>query len=154
VGGALLDPKFGPNVTPSQSFRLINLFNPFSSVQGTFFVPASTAPFQVLPNGQKVAFNYTGGNGNDLVITRQNTPPMAPDLAVNVDQIDEGGTVTATGKLVDLRNGDRTAFPQTRRTGPATKADDAHCVGLMDKLRLLRVMAPGKSFNQDAAFLA
>lgn len=107
VGGALLDPKFGPNVTPSQSFRLINLINPFSSVQGTFFVPASTAPFQILPNGQRVAFNYTGGSGNDLVITRQNTPPMAPDLAINLDQIDEGGTVTATGQLVDPDTNDR-----------------------------------------------
>lgn len=107
VGGALLDPKFGPNVTPSQNFRLINLFNPFSSVQGTFFVPASTAPFQVLPNGQRVAFNYTGGSGNDLVITRQNTPPMAPDLTLNLDQINEGGTVTATGQLVDPDTNDR-----------------------------------------------
>lgn len=107
VGGALLDPKFGPNVTPAQSFRFINLFNPFSSVQGTFFVPATTAPLQILPNGQRVAFNYTGGSGNDLVITRQNTPPMAPDLALSVDQIDEGGTVTATGRLVDPDTNDR-----------------------------------------------
>lgn len=107
VGGVLLDPKFGPNVTPSQSFRLINLFNPFSSVQGTFFVPVSTAPFQVLPNGQRVAFNYTGGSGNDLVITRQNTPPMAPDLTINIDPIDEGGTVNASGQLVDPDTNDR-----------------------------------------------
>jgi len=46
-----------------------------------------------------------------------------------------------------VERGEQAKGPQTRRAAPASKADDAHCVGLMDKLRLLRVMAPGKSRN-------
>lgn len=129
VDGAILAPKFGPNVTTSQSFRLINLFNPFSSVQGTFSVPAATSPFQLLPNGQRVSFNYTGGVGNnDLVIGLQNTPPMAPDLAIDVEQIDEGGAVTATGRLVDPDPNDQLRLLVNWGDGTQEKIQPGHSI--------------------------
>lgn len=40
---------------------------------------------------------------------------------------------------------------QTRRAGPANRPDDRQCMALMDKLRLLRVMASGKSRTGLAA---
>lgn len=102
VDGAILQATLGSGAAVGQTYKLINN-NAADSIVGVFFVPPATSPFLLAsPSGQRLAFNYGGGTlNNDLVLTLQNTPPMAPDLALNTTEINEGGTVTATGRLVD-----------------------------------------------------
>jgi hypothetical protein len=108
LGGAVLEATLGPNVSVGQQFRIINN-NLSDTITGQFFVPPATAPFQLAsPTGQRLSFNYVGGVlNNDLVLTLDNTPPMAPNLALSATVINEGDTVLVTGNLVDPDRRDR-----------------------------------------------
>lgn len=108
IKGAILEATLGSNAAVGQTYKLINN-SASDAILGAFFLPPTTAPFLTAsPTGQRLAFNYQGGLGNnDLVLTLQNTPPKAPDLALNSTEINEGGTVTATGSLVDPDRSDK-----------------------------------------------
>jgi autotransporter-associated beta strand protein len=108
IDGAILEPRLGPNASVNQQYRIIDNLDT-DPIDGQFAVPPETAPFQIVPEtGQRLAFNYTGGtSANDLVLTLQNTPPMAPGLALDRTELDEGSFVTATGHLVDPDPGAR-----------------------------------------------
>jgi hypothetical protein len=102
IGGVILEAAIGPNATVGQNFGIIT--NELGdAIVGHLFVPLDTAPFLLTtPTGQRLAVNHAGGTlNNDLVVTLTNTPPRAPDLTLNTNEINEGGSVTATGKLVD-----------------------------------------------------
>ncbi|HQR06509.1 MAG TPA: PKD domain-containing protein [Gemmatales bacterium] len=99
VDGAIIEAKVGPNVRVGQNYRVINNSG-IDAINGLVAVPG---PFLIAaPTGQKLSVNHAGGElNNDLVLTLQNTPPMAPDLELNRTTLNEGGFVTATGHLVD-----------------------------------------------------
>ncbi|MBL8821752.1 MAG: autotransporter-associated beta strand repeat-containing protein [Planctomycetia bacterium] len=116
IRGASLVASVGAGASPGNQFRIINnegndaivldsatpgFVDPLTGAligQGDIFTTA---------NGVRLSMDYHGGTGNDVVLTYVNTPPMAPDLALNTTEINEGGTVTATGSLVDPDAKDR-----------------------------------------------
>jgi autotransporter-associated beta strand protein len=101
IDGAVVEATMGGNVSPGQNYRIINNGNT-DPIFGFISIPSSTGPFLTASNGQKLAVNHSGGLfNNDLVLTLQNTPPMAPNLTINRTRINEGGIVTVTGSLVD-----------------------------------------------------
>lgn len=102
VEGALIEPTVGPSVVVGQNYRVINNSGT-DAINGLITIPAATGPFLIAaPTGQKLSVNHAGGLlNNDLVLTLQNTAPMAPHLTLSSTEINEGGTVTATGRLVD-----------------------------------------------------
>lgn len=102
ISGAILEATLGPNAAVGQNYRIIDN-NLGDAILGQMFVPLDSAPFLLAsPRGQRLSINYAGGTlGNDLVLTLENTPPMAPGLAIDQTVINEGGTVTVTGHLVD-----------------------------------------------------
>ncbi len=102
VEGAIIQAKVGSNVLVGQNYRVINNSGT-DAITGLVAIPSGTGPFLIAsPTGQKLSINYAGGlQNNDLVLTLQNTPPMAPGLTLSATEINEGGTVTATGRLVD-----------------------------------------------------
>lgn len=100
IDGLIIEPTMGPSAVVGQNYRVIN--NQFADPINGFIAVPSGGLLISAPTGQRLSFNQAGGlSNNDLVLTLQNTPPMAPDLALNTTIINEGGTVTATGKLVD-----------------------------------------------------
>ncbi len=107
VDGALLELTLGPNANIGQQYRIINN-NLNDAVIGKFFVTPSTAPFHIAsPTGQRLSIDHAGGTfGNDVVLTLENTPPMAPNLSLDRNILDEGDYVTASGTLVDPDLGD------------------------------------------------
>jgi autotransporter-associated beta strand protein len=102
LNGAIIEPTVGPSVFAGQNYRVINNSGT-DQILGFIAIPAATSPFLVAaPTGQRLAVNHSGGlSNNDLVLTLQNTAPMAPGIAINQSVINEGGTVTVTGRLVD-----------------------------------------------------
>lgn len=107
LNGALIEATMGGNVSPGQNYQVISNGNT-DPVNGFIFIPPETGPFLTATGGQKLAVNHSGGLlNNDLVLTLQNTPPMAPNLTLDRTRINEGGIVTATGSLVDPDRDDR-----------------------------------------------
>lgn len=108
LNGALIEATMGGNVNPGQNYRIINNGNT-DPINGFISIPPNAnGPFLTATGGQPLAVNHAGGLfNNDLVLTLQNTPPMAPNLAIDKTRINEGGWVTVTGSLVDPDNHDR-----------------------------------------------
>ncbi len=107
LDGALIEATMGGNVSPGQNYRVINNGNT-DPISGFIFIPPSAGGFLTATGGQRLAVNQSGGLlNNDLVLTLQNTPPMAPNLTLDRTRINEGGIVTATGSLVDPDRDDR-----------------------------------------------
>jgi PKD domain len=102
LNGALIEATMGGNVIPGQNYRIINNGNT-DPINGFISIPPNAnGPFLAATGGQPLAVNHAGGLfNNDLVLTLQNTPPMAPNLAIDKSRITEGGMVTVTGSLVD-----------------------------------------------------
>ena len=102
LNGAIIQATMGPNVLVGQNYRVINNAG-IDLINGLIAVPAGSGPFlTAAPNGQKLSINQAGGLlNNDLILTLQNTPPMAPGLSLDRTELEEGGFVTATGNLVD-----------------------------------------------------
>lgn len=102
LNGAVIEATMGGNVNPGQNYRIINNGNT-DQISGFIFIPPDAGgAFLTATGGQKLAVNHSGGTlNNDLVLTLQNTPPMAPNLTINRTRINEGGIVTVTGALVD-----------------------------------------------------
>ncbi len=60
---------------------------------------------QVTLNGQKFSLSYTGGDGNDVVLSHVNTPPSLSEINAT-PYADEGGTVHINGVVNDPDAGD------------------------------------------------
>ncbi|MCA9190571.1 MAG: autotransporter-associated beta strand repeat-containing protein [Planctomycetales bacterium] len=103
--GALLVATVGPLSSVGDQFRIVN--NDGSDLPDTPFFLNSTNPLNdgeafLSSNGVRLRIDYRGGfNGNDVVLTRINTPTLAPGLALSAAEIDEGQKVVATGILFD-----------------------------------------------------
>jgi autotransporter-associated beta strand protein len=102
LNGALLEVTC-VNFNPPAGSQFTLIDNTSSgSTSGTLTVGGQTVPQGGFFNACGLSFqmNYTGGNFNDVVITR-NTPPMARRLALAPSEINEGQTTTLHGQLVD-----------------------------------------------------
>jgi hypothetical protein len=107
LDGALIEAMMGGNVSAGQNYRVINNGGN-DQISGFISIPPNSAGLLTATGGQKLAVNHSGGTlNNDLVLTLQNTPPMAPNLRLDKTRINEGGVVTATGGLVDPDRQDR-----------------------------------------------
>jgi autotransporter-associated beta strand protein len=102
INGAIIEATLGLNVLVGQNYRIINNAG-IDLINGLVAVPPGSGPFlTAAPTGQKLSINQAGGLlNNDLILTLQNTPPMAPGIAIDQTEIDEGDYVTVTGHLVD-----------------------------------------------------
>ena len=117
IGGA------DQNVTISNANLIANLLFQFAPAGGTPFTlidnttngtTSGTFRFNNQPltqggsftlNGLAFRMNYSGGDFNDVVITRNN-PTAAEDLAIEPATINQGDSVTLTGHLTDADVGD------------------------------------------------
>lgn len=98
--GLLIEATMGPNALVGQNYRVIDKLSG-GPING-FIAPPTGGLLTAAPTGQRLSFNHAGGFGNnDLVLTLQNTAPMAPGLTLSATEINEGSTVSVTGKLVD-----------------------------------------------------
>ncbi len=98
---SLLGVSVGSGAKVGNTFRIINNSG-FDSVIGTFSGLPEGTEF-ITKTGQKMRITYTGGTiaQNNVVLTYVNTGTMAPELAVTPSIINEGDTVTVTGRLHD-----------------------------------------------------
>ncbi len=100
IDGAILEATVGAGASIGNQFRFINNGGT-DAVIGSFETPVGGLIVSS-PSGRRLRLSNVGGTlGNDVVATLVNTPPMAPGLALDRTEIDEGGVVTASGHLVD-----------------------------------------------------
>jgi hypothetical protein len=129
LGNPALAVALSFNSAVGDSFRIIDNLGTDAVVGRFAGLPNDGSTFQVAgPDGQLRTFDidYTGGDGNDVVIRHVNTGTMAPGIAVTPTAINEGQVVHLTGRLVDPDPGDRLTLvvdwgdgssPQTFRPG-------------------------------------
>lgn len=95
LGGSTLNASLGFTVALGDSFIIVNN-DGTDAVTGTFSGLAEGAFLTV--NGQSMRITYTGGTGNDIVLTRQN--PGQPGITVTPTSglvtTEAGGTATFT----------------------------------------------------------
>lgn len=104
--GCSLDTTIGFASSVGDAFTLIDN-DGNDAVAGTFNFLPQNATFEL--NGQLFRISYAGGDGNDVVLTRANTPPSFSQLTATVST-NEGGTVHINGSIVDPDAGDAFAF--------------------------------------------
>jgi autotransporter-associated beta strand protein len=108
LNGATL--AVGPGFTPQPGQQFMIIRNDGTDqVSGTFNGLAEGTRFPVFFGLQRQFYfiTYRGGDGNDVVLTYDNTATMVSDLQVTPAAVDEGGTVTLTGRLTDPDERDR-----------------------------------------------
>ncbi len=98
LSGVALSLNISANTPVGTQFLLIkNDGN--DAVVGTFDgLPQGSS--WVAPDGQRFSITYHGGDGNDVVVTRANTPPSLPQLTATA-VTNEGGTIHINGTIQD-----------------------------------------------------
>lgn len=102
VTNATLSVTAGFNSTAGNTFLLINNYGA-GSVNGTFANLPQNALLTI--DGAQYRISYTGGSGNDLLLTRTNTAPSLNPLATPATAA-EGANCTLTGTINEPDAGD------------------------------------------------
>ena len=104
--GCSLDASISFAAAVGEAFAIIDN-DGNDAVTGTFnFLPQNDT-FEL--GGQLFRISYTGGDGNDVVLTRANTPPSLSQLTATVST-NEGGNVHINGSILDPDAGDAFTF--------------------------------------------
>lgn len=97
LGGAKLEVTSSFNSAVGTQFMLMKL-DGVGSPSGTFANLVNGSVITV--NKVKYTLNYTGGDGNDVVLTRLNTPASLQSIAITTP-VQEGKTATVNGVISD-----------------------------------------------------
>jgi autotransporter-associated beta strand protein len=98
LGGATLDATVGFASAVGNRYTLISN-DGTDAVAGTFAGLPQGTTFTI--GSVRYQISYTGGDGNDVVLTHVNTPALFPGRAVTA-VIDEGGVATLTGNVGEV----------------------------------------------------
>jgi fibronectin-binding autotransporter adhesin len=104
--GASLDATLSFNAGASDEFRILDN-DGNDAIAGTFNFLPQNSTFQL--NGQLFRISYTGGDGNDVVLSRANTPPSLTQITAT-PFTNESGHVHINGSISDPDAGDTFQF--------------------------------------------